>query len=117
VTEDIRNNPQYVEWEERVRTKLIPKIEGSALTVTIAPSKGPDIKFSVELGLSIMLDKKIIVVCTPGQVLPGKLRAIADEVVEVDWRGGDAVRTQEAIREAISKVLGEGVESVERNAQ
>lgn len=123
MTDDIRNNPQYIEWEERVRTKLIPKIEGSALTVSIAPRGEPDIKFSVELGLSIMLDKKIIVVCEPDQVLSDKLRAVADEVVEIDWRDGDAVRTQKAIREAINKVLGEeelarrGGEAVERNPQ
>jgi hypothetical protein len=111
VTEDIRNNPEYIEWEDRVRTKLIPKIQGSSLTVSIAPRGEPDIKFSVELGLSIMLDKPLILVCEPGQVLPHKLRAIADAVVEVDWRGGEATRTQEAIREAITKVLGEEVQS------
>ena len=110
MTDDLRNNPEYIAWEEDVRTNLIPKVQGSSLTAIIAPRNGPDIKFSVELGLAIMLDKPLILICEPEQVIPEKLRAIADAVVEVNWRGGDPVRTQEAIREAITKVLGEEVQ-------
>ena len=106
MTEELDNNPKYIEWEDAVRTKLIPKIEGSTLTVTIAPMGEPDIKFSVELGLSIMLDKPIILICEPGQVIPSKLRTVADAVVEVNWRTGDAVHTSNAIAEAIDKVVG-----------
>lgn len=61
-------------------------IEGSRLTVSLVPQGPADIKFAVELGLSIMLDKPIIAVVEPGQEIPGKLRAVADRIVE--WTPG-----------------------------
>jgi len=101
MSEDLRNDPDFVAWETHVKTNVLPKMEASALTVSLAPGGEPDIKYAVELGLSIMLNKPIFVVCEPGQALPDKLLRVADKVIEVDWRG-DPRAGQEAIADAIT---------------
>jgi hypothetical protein len=101
---DIRDDPEFIEWELHVRKSVVPKMADSALTVQLFPNGEPDIKFAVELGLSILLDKPIIVVCEPGQILPDKMLQVADKVVEVDWRGNPQA-TQEAIADAISNYV------------
>jgi hypothetical protein len=106
MSDDIRDDPDFQAWEAHVRTNVVPKIDGSALTVSLVPNGESDIKFAVELGLSIMLDKPIVLVCEPGQVLPAKLRKLADDVVEVNWQG-DPAATQAAIADAISRYVGE----------
>jgi hypothetical protein len=66
---------------------MVPKLEGSAVAISIAPGDGEgDVKFWVELGAMIMMDKPIVVVARPGQVLPQKLLAVADDVVYGDPR-------------------------------
>ena len=111
MTNDIRDDPEFMAWEEHVRTNVVPKMAGSALTVTLAPGGEPDIKFAVELGLSIMLNKPIIIVKEPGQVLPDKLLKVADDVIEVEWRGSP-IATKNAIADAISRY----VDNIERNS-
>lgn len=101
MTGDIRDDPEFVAWATHVSTNVVPKMNDSLLTVQLFPNGEPDIKFAVELGLSILLDKPIVVVCEPGQVLPGKLLQVADKVLEVDWRGNPKA-TKEAIADAIS---------------
>lgn len=78
------DDPEYRAWVEDVRTGLIPKLEESAITVSLIPEGETDIKFAVELGLSIMLDKPIIAVVGPGVRVPERLLRVADEVVEGD---------------------------------
>jgi hypothetical protein len=109
MTDDLRDDPDFQAWETHVRTNVVPKIDGSALTVSLVPNGESDIKFAVELGLSIMLDKPIVLVCEPGQALPPKLRKLADDVIEVDWRG-DPSAAQAAISDAILKHAGEEAE-------
>jgi hypothetical protein len=101
MTEDIRNDPEFIAWETHVREEVLPKMQASALTVSIAPDGKPDIKYAVELGMSLMLDKPIIIVTEPGQAIPARLRRVADKVIEVDWRN-DPRAGQEAISDAIS---------------
>ena len=62
--DDLFDDPGWNAYVTHVRTELIPMLEGSAMTISLAPNdpKGTDIKFAIELGLSIMLDKPIIVV-------------------------------------------------------
>jgi len=57
-----------------------------------------DIKFAVELGLMIMLDKPIIMVIQPNQVLPEKLRRVADDIVVHDPEHPDPKVLIEAMR-------------------
>lgn len=104
MSEDIRDDPEFIEWENHVTTNVVPRMEESALTVQLAPRGETDIKFAVELGLSIMLDKPIVLVCEPGQIVPDKLLKVADKVIEVDWRGNPQA-TKEAITEAITEFV------------
>ena len=76
-----------VAWDrfvENARRDALAKIESSAFVMSLVPSGEVDIKFAVELGISIMLDKPIVAVVMPGAEVPEKLRAVADEVVEAD---------------------------------
>jgi hypothetical protein len=93
-------------WDDfvhHVREDALHKIDESALVVSIAPGAEPDVKFAVELGLSIMLDKPLLVVVLPGRPVPRKLREVADEVIvcDVDTKAG-----QREIQAAMERVLG-----------
>ena len=81
----VENDPVFQSWAGRIRRELIPKMEDASLTVQLVPRKGHDVKFAVELGLSIMMEKPIIAVVSPGMHIPRGLAAVADEIVEVDW--------------------------------
>lgn len=75
------------EWREfvaAVRTDAVEKIAGSAAMISIVPEGEYDVKFAVELGLGIMMDKPLIILVQPGAKIPEKLRLVADEVVEAD---------------------------------
>ena len=76
-------DPEWQSYVTHVRTELVPKLEDSAMTVSIVPRKAEDvdIKFAVELGLSIMLDKPLILCVHPSTVIPERLRRVADEIV------------------------------------
>jgi len=80
----ILNDPDFWEWAEHVRTHVMPLILESALVVSLVPKGEADIKFAVELGLGIMLDKPIIAVIQPGTIIAGKLRMVADVILEWD---------------------------------
>lgn len=98
------DDPQARAWADEVRTGLIPKMRESAIVVSLVPDDASygDIKFAVELGMSIMLDKPIIAVVPPGVQLPDKLVRIADVLVEGPV-GADGF--QERLQDAIAKVL------------
>lgn len=100
----IWENPEYRDWEDYVRKDVIPMIEESAVTVSLMPSGETDVKFAVELGLSIMLDKPIIALVQPGMSIPSGLAAVAAEIVEVDI-AGDPDGAQRSITEAFARVM------------
>jgi hypothetical protein len=105
---DWESDPEWLEFVARVREDALRKIAGSKAVVSIAPRPGDeaDIKFAVELGLSIMLSKPIIVVASPGQEIPPKLFAVADTVVQADV---DLEEGRRALTEALRKLgLAEG---------
>jgi hypothetical protein len=83
---------------------MLPKLRSSALSVSIVPAdvSDLDVKFCVELGAAILLDKPLIMVVGPGQQLPEHLVRVADEIVETDLAHAGA---SEAIRAAISRLL------------
>ena len=74
----------FKDWESRVRTELIPMLESSSVNVSLVPTGETDVKFAVELGLSIMMDKPIIAVVSPGAKVPDKLVRVADHLIEGD---------------------------------
>lgn len=82
MAEDPFQSEDWRTYAAHVIDELVPMIRDSAVTVSLTPDGPSDVKFAVELGLSIMLDKPIIVVLMPGRKIPGKLVAMADRVVE-----------------------------------
>jgi hypothetical protein len=97
----ILRDPGFIEWAEHQRIHVMPMIQESGVTISLVPKGPADMKFAVELGLSIMLDKPIIAVIEPGQEIPGKLIAVADHIVE--WEPGQG---QEALTKALGAVMG-----------
>ena len=76
---------RWDEFVENFRREAIEKIAGSAAFVSLVPSADHvDVKFCVELGAAIMLDKPLVAITLPGAAIPGRLRRVADEIIEVD---------------------------------
>jgi len=69
-----------------VRRDAVEKIAGTDIFLTMLPPEEyqTDVKFAVELGLSIMMNKPIIAIVMPGREIPEKLRLVADFVLEAD---------------------------------
>ena len=77
------DHPSMQQWARHIRDDVAEKIKDSYATCSIVPSDGePDVKFAVELGLSIMYDKPILLVVPPGTKLPDHLVRVADSIVE-----------------------------------
>lgn len=83
---DLRNDPQFQEFERKVKKDLIPKIKDSNIFVSITPDTPDkvDVKFAVELGLAIMMDKPIVATISPGTKIPEKLAKVVDRFIEMD---------------------------------
>ena len=98
---------QRADWNdfvEHFRRDAMEKIAGSDAFISIVPKADEvDVKFVTELGFAIMLGKPLIVLVTPGASVSAKLRAIADEVVEMDI---DVEEGRRAFAAAIERVLG-----------
>lgn len=96
-------------WIEHVRETLVPMLDASAVTVSLAPPvDSPDIKFAVELGLSIMMDKPLLLVVTEGRPVPTKLRMVADGLVYVDWDDEESQRNlQQEVADFAKQYVGE----------
>lgn len=74
------------EFVDHFRRDALEKIAGSGAFVSLVPHNPGefDVKFAVELGAAVMLDKPILAIVMPGAKVSGKLRTIADEIVEAD---------------------------------
>jgi hypothetical protein len=82
-------------WDEFVshfRENVLHELDSSALVMSLVP-KEFDVKFAVELGAAIMLDKPILAVVMPGAHVPEKLRRVVEMVVEVDIDTEEGRRT------------------------
>ena len=108
MSDDLTPDPEFKALEARVHAHVLPMIRKSAMTMTVVPKGETDIKFAVELGLSIMLDKPLVLVIRPGMKIPDKLRAIADEVIEIDIADPEqAQAAQGVIAAAVARFTGE----------
>ena len=82
---DPEERDAWDDFVEDFRRNALEKIAGSAAFISIAPSDGKgDVKFWVELGCAITMDKPILTMISPGMKLSAKLRAVSDTVVELD---------------------------------
>jgi len=106
MSDNIENDPDFIKWKKDVQENLIPRIDNSAVTISLMPNGAPDVKYAVELGLSIMLDKPIIIAVQPGGKIPLKLAKVADEIVEIDLSQSavSALRVQEAMNRVIKRL-------------
>jgi nucleoside 2-deoxyribosyltransferase len=87
-------------WDEFVtfqREQTMKQMMESAFVMSIVPEEA-DIKFAVELGLAIMLDKPLFCVLLPGAKMPPKLEKIADMVTVADL---DTKEGREALMQQI----------------
>lgn len=105
------DNPEARAWAERALDDLLPKLRESAMTVSIVPDEANvgSIKFAVELGLSIMLDKPIVLAVQPGQRVPEHLTRVADDIVEINGSADLADRLKDAFERITGQPLdGDG---------
>ncbi len=96
------------DWDDFVtyhREHTVKAMAESAYVMSLVPdSKEVDVKFAVELGLAILLDKPILAVVQPGVHVPDRLRQVADAVIvtDLDTEDGKAQAARE-IREFMEK--------------
>lgn len=86
----------FAEFVRQVRKNTVPKMKQSAYFMSLVP-EGPDqvdVKFAVELGMCLMLDKPLMLVISPTTHVSDRLRGIADLIVEVDDIDTEAGRQQ-----------------------
>jgi hypothetical protein len=87
---DDLDNEEREQWDrfvEHTRRSTVEQMSESAFVASIVP-KGEvghtDIKFAVELGLAIMMNKPIIAIIMPGAKIPARLSWVADRIIEAD---------------------------------
>jgi len=89
-----------VVWDafvQQTREDAMKKIDASAFVMSLVPKDEPDVKFCVELGLSVMYDKPLVIVVAPETRIPERLQRLADEVIVCDIdtaEGRDEVATR-----------------------
>ena len=94
----------WIEFADDVLDRMVPMMRDSAVVVSVVTNR-PDVKFAVELGFSILLDKPIIIVVEPGSKVPSKLVAVADAIVEGKPGDGDFNdRMNNAVRHVLAKI-------------
>lgn len=97
------DDPEAKKWAKHCLDTLVPMIDKCAISISIVPKGETDIKYAVELGLSIMLGKPILLCVPPGTQVPDKLVKIADAIVEFDFN--DHERSMERMTKAISEMM------------
>jgi hypothetical protein len=98
--QDWMKDPKWNAYVTHVRTELVPMIAGSGSTISLMP-KDPadvDVKFAIELGLSIMMEKPLILVIDADGRIPPALESIAHAVVRGDIN-------HESTRAALSQAI------------
>jgi hypothetical protein len=71
------------EYLNRAAKEMIPKMEEAVYVMTIL-SGSIDPKLCLELGAAILLEKPLILLSCNNTWIPPKLRALADEIIEID---------------------------------
>jgi len=95
------------DFSRSFRTDGLPKILSSGVCLAVVGGDGTDVdvKQAAELGAMLLLDKPIILVCTPGAVIPSRLRRAADVVIE-EWHP-DNPDAQDRMAAALRRLTGE----------
>ena len=98
--------PEFDEFAKHVREELIPKIDDCLFTLSIIPSGEVDVKFAMELGVSIMLDKPIVAIVAPGTKVSEKLAKVVDRFVELDLNDPQG---RERLAKVVKEIVDKGV--------
>lgn len=100
------DTPEWHEFADHIASNVAPAMRGSSVVVSLLPDgmSSTDVKLAVELGMSIAMDKPIILLVRPGTKVPSKLVEIADAIVE-----GDPMHpsVQASLRSALERLLGD----------
>lgn len=68
---DPYDTEEWHAWAEGVNARLLPMVQESAATLSLFPSDGNgDVKYAVELGLSLMMNKPIMLIVLPARSCP-----------------------------------------------
>jgi len=87
--------------------RLAPALRQSAIFLGITPAQAdPDPKFAMELGMSILMGKPILIVTSRDAAPPEALVRAADEVLVLD-DFHHPERDQARLQDAISRLLAE----------
>jgi hypothetical protein len=101
---NVFDDPDFLAWAKDVRENMVPGMMGSAMVVSLY-RQDFDVKFAVELGASLMLDKPLILSVRPGVQVPDKLVRVADAILELDPSRPDLY--QAALHDAMDRILKE----------
>lgn len=99
--------PSMKAWLKDARVHLIPKMLDSDTIVNLVPGSEGDLKYAVELGLSIMMDKPIIAVCIDDRPIPAKLMMVADYIVRMTSEEFGTQAGQAKMYAAMESVMGD----------
>ena len=103
--DDPWQDPTTQRWVQHVIDEMLPKLRESVLAIHLVPDRDEiDVKFCVELGAAIMLDKPIVAVAFGDRPVPAKLQAIADEIVYLPDGVNPAGSKQ--LADALARLLG-----------
>ena len=80
----------WKKFETSIRRDMIPQMKGSSTVLLIAPDIGADfdVRFAVQIGATVLLEKPLLVILPKGRTPPPKLERIADRIIHAD--PGDA---------------------------
>lgn len=73
---------EWQRFENEVREQVVQGMAKSALVTTINPGdREPDVKLAVEVGMTILLDKPMVLIAREGDDIPEALERIAYAVI------------------------------------
>jgi hypothetical protein len=99
------------EWDRFVayqREVVLKQMIDSAFVMSLVPDPEKfDVKFALETGMAVLLGKPIILLVQPGGEIPGKLRLVADRIIECDIDTEDGKQQIAHVIEELSLKGGE----------
>jgi hypothetical protein len=106
--EEFWREPTVVKWAQHVIDDMVPKLRDSSVCISLYGDHDPgsgEVKYWVELGAMICMDKPILVVVMGDAVLPPKLSKVADKVVRIPE--GVSPESSEQLAEAVRSFAGD----------
>ncbi len=96
MSDDPLTDPDFKAFAAHVHAHLIPMMMDVDSVVSLVPKGEADVKYAVELGLAIMLDKPLMLAVPKGIKVPEHLARVADGIVYVDFSDPEATGIAQA---------------------